>query len=318
MHEDFLGSSCHCVHEDLLAISDPVSCWHARHATDLRHALPCPGPACQRFRCIPAHEGPQRSVHIAAASLAGSECLRMQSPRHVACARPNLLKSWAQHYSRCWRSMPTGSQHTGACSTRPVSLQSVPPAHQRLPAATKAPTLPPGPAGGAEELHIHANRRAPRCLPCDYRDPAEASYQANSAFQFTATKACGCSQQAMCAADNSGLFHKPYSCDWASYWPGYWWFGHGGESCVLQNTRWAVPVGCQALVSVDLCSVGHGVCTQSEIISSSLVLTLPLQPLSACSFDGPSQAPSAIATGLLPRQAGLLGTVCLALVQVLA
>ena len=101
---------------------------------------------------------------------------------------------------------------------------------ESLPAANRAVVLLPGPAGAAEELHIHANRRAPRCLPCDYRDPAEASHQANSAFQFTATKACGCSQQAMCAADSSGLFHKPYSCDWASYWPGYWWFGHGGES----------------------------------------------------------------------------------------
>ena len=153
--------------------------------------------------------------------------------------------------SVAWQSCCAGRQQSGAeCAKLHIKACLLPP---------NASALLPGPAGGAEELHIHANRRAPRCLPCDYRDPAEASYQANPAFQFTATKACGCTQQAMCAADNSGLFHKPHSCDWAGYWPGYWWFGHGGEPCVLQNTQWGVPVGCKALgLVVVSCGGGHG------------------------------------------------------------
>ena len=41
--------------------------------------------------------------------------------------------------------------------------------------------------GGAQELYVHANRAAPRCLPCNYTDPAESSFD-NPSYQYIAPK----------------------------------------------------------------------------------------------------------------------------------
>ena len=94
-HSQQSGSPGHCMPEDLLAIPDPLSCWYARHATNLRHALPCSGPPCQKgFQCIPALEGSQLCGPIAVASLAGNNCLPMQFPCCAAYARLQPVEPW--------------------------------------------------------------------------------------------------------------------------------------------------------------------------------------------------------------------------------
>ena len=40
---------------------------------------------------------------------------------------------------------------------------------------------------GGRELYVHANRAAPRCLPCNYTDPAELAFE-NPAYQYKAPR----------------------------------------------------------------------------------------------------------------------------------
>ena len=54
------------------------------------------------------------------------------------------------------------------------------------------------------ETQLHANRFAPRCLPCDYTDPLAAQYSPDFSSQFDARPACPCTHAAICA----GMGHE--------------------------------------------------------------------------------------------------------------
>lgn len=84
-----------------------------------------------------------------------------------------------------------------------------------------------------QELHTHANRRAPRCLPCNYTDPAEQSFR-SPPEQYPAPRGCPCNRTALCKADKLGNFGP--DCHWVSEnSPGFWYFGHGGAGMLMSS-----------------------------------------------------------------------------------
>ena len=44
-----------------------------------------------------------------------------------------------------------------------------------------------GAEAGGPQLYVHANRAAPRCLPCNYTDPAEDTFE-NPSYQYIAPR----------------------------------------------------------------------------------------------------------------------------------
>ncbi|DBA84620.1 TPA: hypothetical protein ACH3X2_006195 [Trebouxia sp. C0005] len=91
---------------------------------------------------------------------------------------------------------------------------------------------PQPPGAGGPELYVHANRAAPRCLPCNYTDPAEDTFESPS-YQYIAPRGCPCNTQTLCEADRMGNFGQ--GCHWNSNTPGYWYFGHGGAGMLLSS-----------------------------------------------------------------------------------
>lgn len=85
---------------------------------------------------------------------------------------------------------------------------------------------------GGKQLHTHANRQAPRCLPCNYTDPAEEFWE-GLPDQYTAPWGCPCSTTALCQADKLGNFGV--ECSWKTNSPGYWYFGHGGAGMLMSS-----------------------------------------------------------------------------------
>ena len=74
-------------------------------------------------------------------------------------------------------------------------------------------------AGGAghKDKYVHASRRAPRCLPCNYTDPLEATGVGQRINSFKAVKACPCTMDALCkGADNAGIINS-WDCTFTKY-----------------------------------------------------------------------------------------------------
>ena len=78
-------------------------------------------------------------------------------------------------------------------------------------------------AAGRKYRYVHGSRRAPRCLPCNYTDPLEASGVGERINAFNAVKACPCNLDAMCKGPpnphviNSAWVARPrrsQTCDW--------------------------------------------------------------------------------------------------------
>ena len=84
-------------------------------------------------------------------------------------------------------------------------------------------------AAGRKDRYVHASRRAPRCLPCNYTDPLEASGVGDRINSFRAVKACPCNLDAMCKGPSNPHIINPWDCTWTRYHPGWWMFSHGGE-----------------------------------------------------------------------------------------
>ncbi|KAK9828631.1 hypothetical protein WJX72_001195 [[Myrmecia] bisecta] len=80
---------------------------------------------------------------------------------------------------------------------------------------------------------IHANRRAPRCLPCNYRDPLAANKSLVQG-QFAAVPACPCTPQVLCEVDNVGAFNRG-GCGFNYFHPGNWYFLHGGAGAIISS-----------------------------------------------------------------------------------
>ena len=86
-------------------------------------------------------------------------------------------------------------------------------------------------AAGRRDRYVHASRRAPRCLPCNYTDPLEASGVGAAINRFNAVKACPCTLEAMCkGADNAHIINA-WDCRFTKWRPAWWYFAHGG-ACV--------------------------------------------------------------------------------------
>lgn len=70
---------------------------------------------------------------------------------------------------------------------------------------------------GHKDKYVHASRRAPRCLPCNYTDPVEATGVGPRINSFHAVKACPCTMDALCkGADNPGIINS-WDCTFTKY-----------------------------------------------------------------------------------------------------
>ncbi|KAK9837693.1 hypothetical protein WJX74_003187 [Apatococcus lobatus] len=84
------------------------------------------------------------------------------------------------------------------------------------------------------DIFVHADRKAPRCLPCGYEDPLMHRPWDTTVPQpsWNATPACPCTQQSLCDMDNLNMFTD---CNW-NYWrPGFWYFIHGGAGAIMSQ-----------------------------------------------------------------------------------
>ncbi|KAK9847910.1 hypothetical protein WJX84_006722 [Apatococcus fuscideae] len=84
---------------------------------------------------------------------------------------------------------------------------------------------------GEKDVYVHANRKAPRCLPCDYRDPLENT---TDIWGWNAISGCPCSTDVLCKSDNLHIFWE--DCSWVYWTPGYWYFLHGGAGAIISNS----------------------------------------------------------------------------------
>ena len=84
-----------------------------------------------------------------------------------------------------------------------------------------------GRLAGRKDRYVHASRRAPRCLPCNYSDPLEASGIGARINGFQAAKACPCNLEALCKGPNNEHIINPWDCTWSRHHPGWWYFAHG-------------------------------------------------------------------------------------------
>ncbi|KAK9799721.1 hypothetical protein WJX73_004054 [Symbiochloris irregularis] len=88
---------------------------------------------------------------------------------------------------------------------------------------------------GRRDRNIHASRRAPRCLPCNYTDPLEATGVGPALNIFKAVKACPCNLEALCkGADNPHIINS-WDCRFTKWRPAWWYFAHGGAGAVLSS-----------------------------------------------------------------------------------
>ena len=76
---------------------------------------------------------------------------------------------------------------------------------------------------------MHASRRAPRCLPCNYSDPLEATGVGQEINMFRAVKACPCNLDALCKGADNPFIIKTWDCKFKKFRPAWWYFAHGGE-----------------------------------------------------------------------------------------
>ena len=81
---------------------------------------------------------------------------------------------------------------------------------------------------GRKDVFVHASRRAPRCLPCNYTDPLEESGIAEQLNLFHAIKACPCTLDAMCKGAHNPHIINPWDCKFSKFRPAWWYFVHGG------------------------------------------------------------------------------------------
>lgn len=80
-----------------------------------------------------------------------------------------------------------------------------------------------------DDNRMHPARSAPRCLPCNYQDPLQASSSSN---EFNAPQGCACTRQFLCAHDNLGVFGGADVCNVKQH---NWYFGHGGAGAILSS-----------------------------------------------------------------------------------
>ncbi|DBA90820.1 TPA: hypothetical protein ACH3X1_004023 [Trebouxia sp. C0004] len=77
----------------------------------------------------------------------------------------------------------------------------------------------------------HPNRIAPRCLPCNYTDPAEGPPSNKTYVGFRAPRACPCKPEDVCKSDNLGLFADG-NCNPARF---HWFWPHGGAGMIFSQ-----------------------------------------------------------------------------------
>ncbi|KAL0019972.1 hypothetical protein WJX79_003049 [Trebouxia sp. C0005] len=77
----------------------------------------------------------------------------------------------------------------------------------------------------------HPNRIAPRCLPCNYTDPAEGPPSNKTYVGFRAPRACPCKPADVCKSDNLGLFADG-DCNPARF---HWFWPHGGAGMIFSQ-----------------------------------------------------------------------------------
>ncbi|KAL3145160.1 hypothetical protein ABBQ38_001760 [Trebouxia sp. C0009 RCD-2024] len=79
--------------------------------------------------------------------------------------------------------------------------------------------------------YLHPNRIAPRCLPCNYTDPAEGPPNNKTYVGFRAPRACPCTPKDVCASDNLGLFADG-DCNPRRF---HWFWPHGGAGMIFSQ-----------------------------------------------------------------------------------
>ena len=139
----------------------------------------------------------------------------LQAPGHAlppAPAHPGQHARTAPLHSNPEHRAPQRTTPGGAAVRQPR------PKHSSV-RSQRGPELMHQVAGGTghKDKYVHASRRAPRCLPCNYTDPVEATGVGARINSFHAVKACPCTMDALCkGADNPGIINS-WDCTFTKY-----------------------------------------------------------------------------------------------------
>lgn len=79
---------------------------------------------------------------------------------------------------------------------------------------------------GRRDRFVHASRRAPRCLPCNYTDPLEDTGVGAAINRFNAVKACPCTLEALCKGTDNTHIINSWDCRFTKWRPAWWYFAH--------------------------------------------------------------------------------------------
>ena len=99
---------------------------------------------------------------------------------------------------------------------------------------------------GRRDQFVHASRRAPRCLPCNYTDPLESTGVGEAINMFHAVKACPCTLDALCKGAENTQIINAWDCRFTKWRPAWWYFAHGGAPTMSPDHTPASPSGCCA------------------------------------------------------------------------
>ena len=149
-------------------------------------------------------------------------------PHHCCALLPALHQAPEQHAT-------APAQHCSAQPSLPGPHQpaQVPHTHAFTGEAGRG-RVRVGRLAGRKDRYVHGSRRAPRCLPCNYTDPLEASGVGARINGFQAVKACPCNLEALCKGPSNEHIINSWDCTWSRHHPGWWYFAHGwAASCAL-------------------------------------------------------------------------------------
>ena len=123
---------------------------------------------------------------------------------------------------------------------------------------------------------MHGSRRAPRCLPCNYSDPLEASGVGARINGFQAVKACPCNLEALCKGPSNEHIINSWDCTWSRHHPGWWYFAHGWAA-------WCALLACLVHAQAREAGLEADVMAGCQTSNPAHMVCVRVQPELACS-----------------------------------